>query len=66
MAETKTIKTVELVRRIRDEQAASLAGKSDSQVIEFFRRHGELVRQDAKKAAGGRTSDSDDAYRPPE
>jgi hypothetical protein len=33
MAETKTIKAVELVRRIRDEQAATLAGKSDDEVL---------------------------------
>ena len=41
MAETKTIKAAELVRRIRDEQAATLAGKSDDEVLAFFHRAAE-------------------------
>jgi hypothetical protein len=38
MAATKPIKAVDLVRRIRDEQAKALAGKSDDEIIAFFRR----------------------------
>jgi len=45
MAEMKPIKAVELVRRIRDEQAAALAGKSDEAVLEFFHRAAETARE---------------------
>lgn len=44
MAETKTIKAVDLVRRIRDEQTAELEGKSDEAILEFFHRAAESAR----------------------
>lgn len=44
MAETKAIKAVDLVRRIRDEQAEALAGKSDEEVMDFFRSAAERMR----------------------
>jgi hypothetical protein len=47
MAETQAIKAVELVRRIREEQAAALAGKSEDEVLSFFRRAAETARADA-------------------
>ena len=49
MGETKAIRAVELVRRIRDEQATILAGKSTDEVIAFFRRAAEQAREDAQK-----------------
>ena len=40
--EKKTdINAVELVRRIRDQQAALLQDKSNDEIIEFFRKAGE-------------------------
>jgi hypothetical protein len=35
MDETTPIRAAELVRRIRDEQAQQLAGKSDEEIIAF-------------------------------
>lgn len=49
MDEKTTIKAVELVRRIRDEQAASLDGKSTEEVLAFFRRAAEKLREMAAK-----------------
>jgi hypothetical protein len=49
MKEKMQIKAVEMVRRIRDEQARMLSGKSKSEVIAFFRKAGEDARQAAKK-----------------
>jgi hypothetical protein len=36
MAEKTQIKAVEMVRRIRDEQAQMLSGKSKAEIIAFF------------------------------
>lgn len=49
MAETKQIRAVEMVRRIRDELARELAGKSDAEVISFYRRAGDAARESAKR-----------------
>jgi|GEM_PF-802294 len=52
MAEKKDtiqIKAVEMVRQIRDEQARSLEGKSDAEIIAFFRKAGDAARREAKK-----------------
>jgi hypothetical protein len=49
MAETKQIRTVEMVRRIRDELARELAGKSDADIIAFYRRAGDAARESAKR-----------------
>lgn len=47
---TKTnIHTVEMVRRIRDEQAVLLAAKDQSAVLDFFRQAGEAAKEDARK-----------------
>ncbi|MBI1849626.1 MAG: hypothetical protein HYR85_04725 [Planctomycetes bacterium] len=48
MSESEEIKAVELVRRIRDEQAKKLAGLSEAEIIEFYRRAGEAARADAR------------------
>lgn len=44
MTETSEIRAVEMVRRIRDEQAVMLEGKSNAEIIEFFKEAGEAVR----------------------
>jgi hypothetical protein len=49
MAETKAIKAVELVRRIRDQQASALAGKPEDEVLDFFHRAAEAAREDARR-----------------
>jgi hypothetical protein len=49
MAEKTQIKAVEMVRRIRDEQAQMLAAKSKAEIIAFFRKAGEAARQEAKQ-----------------
>jgi len=47
--ERKTeIHAVELVRRIRDEQAKLLKGKSDEEIIELFRKAGEAAKRRAR------------------
>jgi len=48
MDETMPIRAVELVRRIRDEQAGQLAGKSNEEIIAFFRRAGDEARKAVK------------------
>jgi hypothetical protein len=48
MDETMPIRAVELVRRIRDEQAQQLAGKSSEEIIAFFRRAGDEARKAAQ------------------
>jgi hypothetical protein len=57
MEETKAIRAVEFVRRIRDEQAAALRGKSDEAVIAFFRRAAEQAREDARRRREKRVPD---------
>ena len=52
MAKTD-IHAVEMVRRIRDEQAALLASKDQAAVLEFFRRAGEAAREDARNRVSG-------------
>jgi len=49
MAEKTRIKAVEMVRRIRDEHARLLEGKSEAEIIGFFREAGEAARREAKK-----------------
>jgi len=43
------IKAVDMVRRIRDEQARLLTGKSNAEIIAFFRKAGDAARREAKK-----------------
>ena len=47
MAETKEIRAVEMVRRIRDELARELAGKSEAEIIAFYRKAGDAARVSA-------------------
>lgn len=49
MGETKVIRALELVRRIRDEQVRELAGKSEAEILAFFRRAGEAARKAAQE-----------------
>ena len=42
------IRAVEMVRRIRDEQAKLLGDKSEGEVLEFFRKAGEAAREEAR------------------
>ena len=49
--ERNDLRTVEMVRHIRDEQAALLAGKSEDEVLDFFRKAGEAAREDARQRA---------------
>jgi len=48
MEQKTDIHAVELVRRIRDEQAKLLQGKSDQEIIEFFRKAGEAAKRLAR------------------
>ncbi len=54
MDKSTSIRAVEMVRRIRDRQADELAGKSDAEVIAFFRRAGDEARKAAASALVGR------------
>ncbi len=48
------IRTVEMVRRIRDRQARSLARKSPAEVVAFFRDAGEAAMEDARRRSNAR------------
>jgi len=54
MEEKTQIQAVEMVRRIRDEQAKMLAGKSRAEVIAFFRKAGESALQALKERQAAR------------
>jgi hypothetical protein len=43
------IRSVEMVRHILDEMAASLEGKSHAEIIGFFRKAGDVARKEAKR-----------------
>lgn len=49
MAEKTQVNAVETVRHIRDEQGQLLEGKSDAEVIAFFKKAGDAARREAKK-----------------
>lgn len=49
MDEKTNIRCVELVRSIRDAQARQLSGKSNAEIIEFFRQAGKRARQYAQQ-----------------
>jgi nucleosome binding factor SPN SPT16 subunit len=55
MAETKQIRAVEMVRRIRDELARELADKSDAEIIAFYRKAGDAARESAKRGQPSNT-----------
>jgi len=49
MSKKIEIRSVEMVRRIRDELADSLKGKSHSEIIEFFKKAGDVARKEYKR-----------------
>jgi len=49
MTETKPIRSVEMVRSIRDDIARDLAGKSEAEIIVFFKKAGDAARASARK-----------------
>ena len=51
MAEMKPIRAVDMVRRIRDELARELEGKSQAEIISFYNKAGEAARESAKRVA---------------
>ena len=51
MSKTKPIRAVEMARRIRDELARELAGKSEAEIIAFYSKAGNAAREGAKRRA---------------
>jgi hypothetical protein len=49
MNERNEIRSVEMVRRIRDEMASILEGKSHDEIIAFFKKAGDLARLEVKR-----------------
>jgi hypothetical protein len=49
MSEKIEIRSVEMVRRIREELADILKGKSHSEIIEFFKKAGDVARKECKR-----------------
>jgi hypothetical protein len=45
------VRAVEMVRRIRDEQAAFLAGRTQAEVLDYFHKAGEAALADVRKRA---------------
>ena len=43
------VRAVEMVRRIRDRHARQLAGKTDTEVIAFYRAAGEAATEDLRQ-----------------
>lgn len=51
------IKSLEMVRRIRDEMAKDLRGKSHTEIIEFFRNAGTRSRKGRRPHGSLRSQD---------
>jgi hypothetical protein len=51
MKGARSVKAVELVRKIRDGMARRLADKTEAEVIAFFRQAGERARRRAERYA---------------
>ncbi len=49
MSEKNEIRSLEMVRRIRDEIATLLDGKSHTEIIAFFKKAGDTAREEAKR-----------------
>jgi hypothetical protein len=49
MSEKIEIRSVEMVRRIRDELSDILKGKSHPEIIEFFKKAGDVARKEYKR-----------------
>jgi len=47
MKEKNQIRAVAMVRRIRDEQAAILSGKSNAEIMNFFKKASDAARKEA-------------------
>ncbi len=45
------LRAVEMVRRIRDRQARQLAGKTEAEIIAFYRAAGEAAKEDLHQRA---------------
>ncbi len=43
------LRAVEMVRRIRDRHAKQLAGKTDAEIIAFYRAAGEAAMEDLRQ-----------------
>lgn len=52
MDETTPIRTVEMVRQIRDELAVEWAGRSPTELLAIFNRAGACARKDARQHRG--------------
>jgi hypothetical protein len=49
MSEKNEIRSVEMVRRIRDEMATVLEGRSHAEIIAYFKKAGDVSREEAKR-----------------
>ena len=52
MSERNEIRSVDMVRCIRDELANILKGKSHPEIIEFFKKAGDAARKESKCPEG--------------
>lgn len=57
MKEKNSIHAIELVRQIRDIQAAQMAGKSDAEMMEFFNAAGRLAQEKIGQTAKATVKD---------
>ena len=48
------LRAVEMVRRIRDRHARQLAGKTDAEIIAFYRAAGEAATEDLRQRVKAR------------
>lgn len=48
------LRTVEMVRRIRDRHARQLAAKTDTEIIAFYRAAGKAAMDDVRKKSRSR------------
>ena len=55
MSEKVKIRSVQMVRRIRDELADILKDKSHPEIIEFFRKAGDMARKECQRSEGIQT-----------
>jgi hypothetical protein len=59
--EKTEVHAIEMVRKIRDEQAALLASKSKEEVVEYFRKAGQRVIEQARQARPNQLSPEEGA-----
>jgi hypothetical protein len=59
--ERNEIRAIEMVRKIRDEQAALLASKSKEEIVAFFHKAGQRVLEEARRATPSTTSQQEGA-----